>query len=184
MRRVSAHSIWTDTESGWGDRGDAQHRGASIWTGDHSRSSHTSTGTGTTCSSYAGTYSSNGTHPCTSAASSTASSGMIHHYYDPLLGRNLARSLPEGGHESSTQVGSGYTGGTAISQYSWNPNSSTLEIDGSSQHTAGTATSRTADSHPILSQPPRMPSGNDKTEGDEGGTRSTQRNDGYHKYKR
>jgi hypothetical protein len=173
--------ITNDTTSGWSDQRDtSQHSRASIWTDDHSRSSHTSTGT----TSYTGTYSSHGTHPfaanANAAANPTATSGMSHHHDDPLLG-DLARLSLGRGHDSSqhhpyynamsvgqlprqqqphapaphnpyytaaagvvpTQhnhisssssamsvessipglmgAGSGSTGGTAISQYSWNP---------------------------------------------------------------
>jgi hypothetical protein len=163
-------SIWTDTASGWSDKGDvSQHRCGSIWTDDQSRSSHTSTGGSTGTNSYTGTDSSKGTHPFAPVASSTATSEISHHHDDPLL-VNLAGLLLGGGHDSSQQVGSGSTGGTAISQSSSIPkqqhssrNPSTLERDGSSQPTAGKATSRTAKSYPINSQSPDA--------------------DGYHKYK-
>jgi hypothetical protein len=172
--------ISNDTTSGWSDQRDtSQHSRGSIWTDDHSRSSHTSAGTGTT--SLMGTYSSRGTHPFTATDEPSATSKISYRHDDPLLG-NLARLSLGGGNEPSQQsyynamsvgpptkqqqqphpqphapaphnpfynsvastqqnhicssssvmsvessipglmgAGSGSTGGTAISQYSWNP---------------------------------------------------------------
>jgi hypothetical protein len=171
--------ISNDTTSGWSDQRDtSQHSRGSIWTDDHSRSSHTSAGTGTT--NFTGNYSSQSTHPFASAgtAEASATSGISHRHDDPLLG-NLARLSLAGGNDPSQQsyynamsvgppprqqpqphapaprnpfytssvaatqhnhisssssvmsvessipglmgAGSGSTGGTAISQYGWNP---------------------------------------------------------------
>jgi hypothetical protein len=156
-----------------------QHSRGGTWTDNHSRSSHTSTSTGTTSCKGTSSLHGTGTHLLGDLGKMSIEGGhesSQHPYYNAMsLGHPPRKeqyaptptptphpySISAAGVATMQQIraGSGFTGGGANTQYGWSPQQqhsslkpSTLEMDGSSLRTASTATSRTADLHPIVPQ--------------------------------